>query len=598
MDDTSNLNEIVENVDMIEVMEGYIDLERKKDNQYIAICPFHEDRNPSFSVNPIKGVYHCFGCGASGNLISFLEQINNEDFIATINRLSKISGIKFNQRELTENEKKMIKRHDIINQMQDIMQHSLFSKEFKDVLDVIKSRGLNEEQIKASGLGYCDENRIKKYFRANDIPLDLQLQTKLVDVKGSHVFYPIKNRITFPIKNIDGQIIGFSGGRIDQETQPKYKHSIHLDEGPGFFYQDGYSIVNSKITIVEGFYDQISLSVSGIKNVVATLGTTAGASDDKVKSLLTKSNDFVICMDGDLPGLKSAAKMSRLLKDKNDFKDSKVSLVFLPNDLDPDDYRRKFGSKRLKEIYQKKRFNEAQFRSKIETKEFLNHPTSKEDLIKNIVKNLKFADDDVQKELFISEISNSFRLSEDAIQSYYDKWCEENNDNETETEQQIDFNDLFESFDSISSELDSVSIEPDDVSLNAKESALISYIIKHPEEIISFEDPEIIFHHKYALNSLRILRSYYHKKDKIDVKDINRQLKDDFAVEQMFIKKSLDLNVTEDEYHSIIDELINQSKDNIQREELLKDLQSNIEVQNDFNIDKYLDELRESEDLK
>lgn len=582
MDNTSNLDMILENTDMIDVMEGYIDLQRKTDEQYVALCPFHEDKNPSFSVNPVKGVYHCFGCGASGNLITFLEKINHEDFMQSVNRLSKISGIKFNTRELSEDEKRLKKRHEIINDLQDLLQHSLFSKKFKNILEIVKSRGLTDEEIKKSGIGFCDQSTLVKYFNANDIPLDLQMQTKLVELKNNTAYYPLENRITFPIKNLNGQIIGFSGGRTQNDVQPKYKHSIHLDEGPGFFYQNLND--NQKITIVEGFYDQISLSVSGIKNVVATLGTSAGASKEKVRPLLERTNDFVICMDGDLPGLQSSVKMARLLKTENQFKDTKVSLVMIPEDLDPDDYRKKYGKDELLKIYQKNQFNEIQLRSKI----ILNQKDkySKEDLIKNVIKNLRYADDPLQRELFVSDIAKTFGLSEDAINEYYDK-----ND---KTEDSIDVESMFDEIDDVVSTVAPIGNEPEDISIKIKEQAVISYLMKHPEEHNDFEDSELVLHHDFAINSLKIIERYIDKYHKLDVHNLLKRLKNNFAVEQMFIENATKLDVSKDEYEEIIDEL---SDDDTRREELLKDLQEGTSSEK-LNLDDYLQRLRESGDLK
>ena len=129
----SNLDTILDSVDMIDVMERYIDLKRVKDDKYIALCPFHSDKNPSFNVNPEKGVYHCFGCGASGNLITFLENINNESFIDAAKELGEISGIEFQTKQLSEQELKFKRRHELMNKLQLILQHTLFTAAGKKV---------------------------------------------------------------------------------------------------------------------------------------------------------------------------------------------------------------------------------------------------------------------------------------------------------------------------------------------------------------------------------------------------------------------------------------------------------------------------------
>lgn len=596
----SNLDTILDSVDMIDVMERYIDLKRVKDDKYIALCPFHSDKNPSFNVNPEKGVYHCFGCGASGNLITFLENINNESFIDVAKELGEISGIEFQTKQLSEQELKFKRRHELMNKLQLILQHTLFTAAGKKALQSIKDRGLTEKQIKEYGLGYCDEKSINRYFRANDINLDEQLQTKLVELKNGAISYPIDGRVTFMIKNINGNPIGFSGGRIDKESLPKYKHSIFLDEGPGFFYQDNY-FSNQPITIVEGFYDQLSLSMSGINNVISTLGTSAGASDKKVRALLSKSNNFTICMDGDNPGKESAIKLAEMLKNNNEFNDTKVKLVLLPNALDPDDYRKKYSCDKLKEQYNKS-LPLILFAAKYEINKAKEDNLDNEQLIKNLVVLTKYADDDIQREMYMNKLSSQFNLSEDALNNYLiqqknekDKHNNKEN-NTTNDEDNLEDNtidELFLQIDDITDSLSSIIDEPSEQALYIQEQSIVAYLMHHKEELNKLNDIDNIqlsqiFPHEFAYKSYLFIKKHANNNIDVAIKSIDSE----HAAEQLFLQRAQKLDVNKDEFESNLKDLENNGSARLAREDAIKDIKTDINENNDFNFDDYLQQLR------
>ena len=603
----SNIDDILDNVDMIDVIEEYVDLKELKNNQFIGVCPFHDDKNPSFSVNPEKGVYHCFGCGASGNLITFLENIENKDFTFAIKKLSKISGIPYHTKELTAEEKKLKRRHELMEDVQHMLQHILFTPVGKEALDKIKSRGLSEKDIRLYGLGYCDKKSIEKYFKANDISLDEQIQTKLVELNNNNINYPIEGRITFPIKNINGKPIGFSGGRVKDDVIPKYKHSIFLDEGSGFFFQDSYFGSDKPITIVEGFYDQISLSMCGADNVISSLGTSSGASDDKVKCFLSKSNKFVICMDGDVPGEESAIKLGGMLKKNNDFGDSKVKLVLIPGDIDPDDYRRKFGLDKLKEVYDKQ-LSLIDFAAAYEKKKAKENNTNNEDLVKNLIALTKFSDDDIQKEMFLNSLSKEFNLSEDSINSYLTKVKdeEEKKDKKEKKETAEDSNftlnldELFDEVNKNDNAINPIIDEPAEQALYIQEQAIISYLIHHPEELKSIDKMndavlQSVFPHDFAYQSYRLIKKEFTKDDNTSVKAMIDGISNDYAIEKLFLERASKLSVDKEEYDADIDALQRDGNIRLIKEDVIKDMNTDVKEENKFDFDDYLNQLRSAQ---
>lgn len=410
-----NSREILDILDPIDVVSGYINLKKSSNNEYTAVCPFHDDKNPSFFINSENGLWFCFGCGQKGNLIQFMEEINKEDYVTSMNRLAKLANVEYSIGELTENERMKRARLEILEKTQNFLAYTLNEKSSEFALNTILSRGFDKEDVVKIGLGFANKDKYDRFFKANNFDIDKQQATRLKSINNNLLIDTIPNRITFPIRNIRGDLLGFSGGRIDKETVPKYKHSIFLDSGSGYFYNDlNINDEDTPITIVEGFFDQMSLEKAGIKNVISSLGTSIN--EEKVKELLNVHRNFVICMDGDDPGLKAATKLSLIIKTLDQFNDVKVSFVLIPDKLDPDDFRQKFGENKLKEVFDNQ-LSEIEFRKNIIDKDSF----SKEQLLREYIKIGIYADDALQLELYLQELAKEFNVSYDSIKSGYDK---------------------------------------------------------------------------------------------------------------------------------------------------------------------------------
>lgn len=599
-----NLQVKLADVDIVDVISNYLELTPSgQDGQFLGICPFHDDHNPSMSVSQNKGLFHCFACGAGGDVLTFIEKIEDTDFIGALTKLSELTGINFEMRELTAEEKKLRERNQLMSDLQAYMQHLLFSAIGTPYLKLIKERGLTDDEIRQFGLGYCDPKRLQNFFDANDVQLKEQLTTKLVETRNDRVYYPLANRIIFPLKNLSGNIVGFSGGKTNDEMKPKYRHAVNLDNGSAFFYTN--IDPQQPITIVEGFYDQISLELAGVKNVLGTLGTSAGASDNKVRQLLRKNTNFVICMDGDLPGLKAAFKMGKLLYSQNDSHDTHVKFVKLPDGLDPDDFRRKNGRDKLLEVY-RKQYTLPEFKTLIDVDEANEKGFDKERTLKQVVQNLRYSEDKIQAELFAKKLSKQFGVSTDAIKEAYNEWLQSRNQRKNKQPQSItpkpelatktiktpvssDFERV--QYNNLDDQFNSASHNAQEQAVYAEEHAIIAYVLKHPQTLSKLMELNLkdVFVTHQAFQSLGLVYQYvkHFKPQQVLVSDLCAKLGSQYPVEQVYLQNIANLNPSKQDYQAAIQALQTNGKQLGHRDRLLRDLQTG-----NGDPDKILDELR------
>lgn len=621
-----NANVILDKIDPIDFMSGYIDLEQAKQDEFKAVCPFHDDKNPSFFVNADNGLWHCFGCGESGNLINFTMRINNESYSKSMKRMGEFVGIKYEVDDLTEHEKMLKERQEILQKTQDFLNYTLRKPTSQDALKSIMDRGFTKEEALRLGLGYADKQKYDRFFEVNKFDLQKQQASKLKNMIDNRIVDTIPGRLSFPIRNVQGDLIGFSGGRIDKETQPKYKHSVFLDNGSGYYYNDlKANDENIPITIVEGFFDQISLELSGIKNVVSSLGTSVN--EAKVKELLSVHRKFVIMMDGDKPGIKSAKKLARMFKSLDQFGDVEISLILVPDDLDPDDYRKKFGREKLRELFQN-RLSELDFLEKTLETDGL----SQEQILRKSVLLGAYADDDIQREMYFKRLSDKFSIDLDAIKQVYrnkesklktrienqrkktEKALERKEQEQTSQTGSIIQDDRIEAIDSgerISGSVENLlsnvlstgdEKQPNqlDEIISMQEQTVISYLIMHPEEVNLFEDEgnRSIFKHGYAIEVYsKLLGSI--KANALE--NFQNSIKDMRADSQIFIhdclalirssKDNSVLDVTRTEFIDLVKRMKETGDGQYEKSKLMNDINDSSNSVDD--LDRLLEQLRE-----
>ena len=339
----SFIQEILNRIDVVDIVDQRVKLKKAGAN-YVACCPFHQEKSPSFTVSPSKQFYHCFGCGAHGSAISFLMEYEGLTFIESIQSIASQLGLSVPNEQKTSTSDKF--DYSILEQA--LMKANQFYKKnlraSKEAIHYLKNRGLSGEIAKQFQIGFANQEwqGLQQVFKNYD---DSILQTAgLVQKNEAGKLYDrFRNRIMFPIFNAKDNIIGFGGRVVDPDDTPKYYNS---PETPLFKKSyELYGLSQSKkgirdeqnILIVEGYMDVISLHQHGVQNAVATLGTATTIYH--LKKLIRYSKKITFCFDGDNAGIEAAWKALNtaveILEDDLEF-----YFMFLPQGEDPDTYIR------------------------------------------------------------------------------------------------------------------------------------------------------------------------------------------------------------------------------------------------------------------
>ena len=349
----SFIQELLNRVDVVEVVDKKVQLKKAGAN-FVACCPFHKEKTPSFSVSPSKQFYHCFGCGAHGSAISFLIEYDGMTFVEAVNELANAAGLKV-PNEQTINPK-AVKEHQ---KLEKVMQSAniFFQKQLrqsKKAIDYLKARGLTGEIAKEFGIGYAPEGwaNLEKHIPNCDTSDLINAGLAQKNEQGK-LYDRFRDRIIFPIINEKKEVIGFGGRVINPEDTPKYYNS---PETPLFQKSyELYGLINARkaireknyVLVVEGYMDVVALAQHGVKNAVATLGTAT--TQFHIKKLMRYSQEVVFCFDGDHAGKEAAWRaLNNALEALND--NLNLKFLFLPNNHDPDSYIREHSNENFEEM--------------------------------------------------------------------------------------------------------------------------------------------------------------------------------------------------------------------------------------------------------
>lgn len=307
--------------DIVEVISGYVKLQRKG-SSYFGLCPFHNEKSPSFSVSPSKQMYYCFGCGAGGNVFTFLMEYENFSFQEALKYLADRAQVKLPQEEMSEEAKQqqsLRSRLLEINKMAaGYFYYQLRSARGEQAMKYLKNRMLSDETIHRFGLGFSNKysNDLYQYLKSKGISDELLAQSGLMNVDERHGMYDkFWNRVIFPIMDVNGRVIGF-GGRVMGDGKPKYLNSpeTKIFDKSRNLYGLNFARTSRKnyLLVCEGYMDVISMHQAGFSNAVASLGT---ALTSQHASLLKRYTDEVILTyDSDEAGVKAALRAIPLLK--------------------------------------------------------------------------------------------------------------------------------------------------------------------------------------------------------------------------------------------------------------------------------------------
>jgi DNA primase len=341
------VSEIRDRSSILEVVSDYVNL-KKTGKNYKGLCPFHSEKTPSFMVNEEKQIFHCFGCGAGGDVFTFLMKVGHFSFPQAVEELAKRYGVRLPPRELSPAKKKEMDKREIlfqINQMASEYFHDLLSRrrEGEEGRRYLSQRGMSEKIIKEHRLGYSLEswNGLVQYLQEKKASLELAWEIGLIFPKKKEGWYDaFRGRVLFPIFDLHHRIVGF-GGRVIREGEPKYLNSpesslYHKGEILyGLQVAKGYIPERDCVIIVEGYFDLLTLHQFGLKYSVATLGTALTTQHIRLLKRYTKN--LIIVFDADEAGIQASLRALPL------FLEEEVSgkMILLPKGEDPDGFLRK-----------------------------------------------------------------------------------------------------------------------------------------------------------------------------------------------------------------------------------------------------------------
>ena len=417
------IEEIRTAADIVDIISGHVHL-RKRGKNFVGLCPFHQEKTPSFTVSEDKQIYHCFGCGAGGNAFKFLMEFKNISFVEAVEEIAEHLGIKidYDSSPVDQQQSELEELYEInVLAARYFSDNLLKSASGEEAREYLKNRYIKPQTQKIFGIGYAPYGWDNFLVHAKENKIDLA-KTKLlglIDLNDKGEYYDkYRGRIIFPIFSPNGRVIAF-GGRIltNQENTAKYLNS---PESPVYSKRRSlYGLYHSKDEIrkidrailVEGYLDLISLYQAGVKNVVASSGTSL--TDEQVQLLSRFTKNIIILFDADPAGQKASLRSIEILL-KQDFE---VKVITLPKGEDPDSYIIKHGKDEFDELVSSaKNFLEYQT-AQFEEQGLFEDPAEMTKAIRELVKTLALVNDELKRNLLMKTIAKKFSLREKLIES-------------------------------------------------------------------------------------------------------------------------------------------------------------------------------------
>jgi len=429
----NTIQEILSRIDIIDIVGGFLKLKERGAN-YLGLCPFHNEKTPSFTVSPSKEIYKCFGCGRSGNSISFIMEHEKYSYVEALKWLANKYGIAIEETFATDEQRQQIQTADslyIINSFaQQFFTKQLFeTEEGQDIgLSYLKERGFREEVIKKFQLGYSPEQRdaFAKEAIAKQYSAELLLKTGLVANRNEQLLDNYRGRVIFPVHNHSGKVLGF-GARIlkSNDKAPKYintpENEIYLKSKilyGSYFARQSIDKLDECL-LVEGYTDVISLHQSGIENAVASGGTSLTV--DQLRLIKKYTTNLTIIYDGDAAGIKAALRGLDMALEEG----LNVKLVLIPDNEDPDSYVNKVGPTAFREFIQKNKRDFILFQLDVALKDAGSDSNKKAEVVNQIaetISRINKAEDFTKQQDYIKQCSEVLRIDESGLHALVNKF--------------------------------------------------------------------------------------------------------------------------------------------------------------------------------
>ncbi|SDC07381.1 DNA primase [Niabella drilacis] len=429
----NTIQEILSRIDILDVVGEFVKLKKRGAN-YLGVCPFHNEKTPSFTVSPSKEIYKCFGCGKSGNTISFIMEHEKYSYVETLKWLANRYGIEVEETFASAEQREQYQTADslfIINNFaeQYFSQTLMESEEGRAIgLSYFKERGFREAIIKKFRLGYApaDRSAFAREALAKQYNKELLLKTGLVIERNGTLLDNYRGRVIFPVHNHSGKVMGF-GARILKTTEkaPKYintpENEIYVKSKIlyGSYFARTAIEKADECLLVEGYTDVVSLHQAGIENVVASGGTSLTV--DQLRLIKKYTNNLTIIYDGDAAGIKAALRGLDLALEES----LNVKLVLIPDKEDPDSYVNKVGAGAFTEFIKKNKKDFILFQLESSLNDIGDDPVKKSELVNKIaesISRINKAEDFTKQQDYIKESAAILQIDEAGLHALVNKY--------------------------------------------------------------------------------------------------------------------------------------------------------------------------------
>ncbi|NGH54274.1 DNA primase [Staphylococcus aureus] len=421
--DQSIINEIKDKTDILDLVSEYVKLEKRGRN-YIGLCPFHDEKTPSFTVSEDKQICHCFGCKKGGNVFQFTQEIKDISFVEAVKELGDrvnvavdIEATQSNSNvQIASDDLQMIEMHEFI---QEFYYYALTKTvEGEKALTYLLERGFTDALIKERGIGFAPDSShfCHDFLQKKGYDIELAYEAGLLSRNEENFSYydRFRNRIMFPLKNAQGRIVGYSG-RTYTGQEPKYLNS---PETP--IFQKRKLLYNldkarksirklDEIVLLEGFMDVIKSDTAGLKNVVATMGTQL--SDEHITFIRKLTSNITLMFDGDFAGSEATLKTGQHLLQQG----LNVFVIQLPSGMDPDEYIGKYGNDAFTAFVKNDKKSFAHYKVSILKDEIAHNDLSYERYLKELSHDISFMKSSILQQKAINDVAPFFNVSPEQL---------------------------------------------------------------------------------------------------------------------------------------------------------------------------------------
>lgn len=557
----SVINEIKDKTDILDLVSEYVKLEKRGRN-YIGLCPFHDEKTPSFTVSEDKQICHCFGCKKGGNVFQFTQEIKDLSFVEAVKDLGERLNISVDidnssdyTSQIASDDLAMIEMHELMNEY---YQYALLKTvEGEDALNYLTNRGFTEELIKARGIGYAPNHThfCHDFLQQKGYDIELAYEAGLLSRNEENFSYfdRFRDRIMFPLKNAQGRIVGYSG-RTHNNQEPKYLNSpetpifqkrrllYNLDQARKYIRK------NDEAILLEGFMDVIKSDSSGLKPVIASMGTAL--SDEHITVLKKLTSHITLMFDGDFAGQEATIKTGQHLLQQG----LNVFVVQLPKDMDPDEYITKYGNEKFLEYVNNEKKSFILYKVNRHKDEITNNDLAYERYLKEVTQDIAMMNSQILQNKVIKDVANIFNVDPSTL-----------NGNVLGQQQYVQNDPYFNDYQSYDSEIQQ-NVNAMFSNLSKQESAeraLLKHFMHDKDLFLNYHKQleSDDFSNQFFKRIYSILEEFYAENDKYSISDMILYTDNDDLRDAIIALDNYDLN--EEPYDSEIEDymdVINEAK--------------------------------------